>query len=104
MSGVVNEKDQKPVADQNPSHINITVKSNMDQTEVCFRIKRDSKMSKLMNAYGEAKKLETQTLRFLYDSTRIKAEHTIDDLGIEDGDQIDAFLHMIGAGFGNHKM
>ncbi|RZC93168.1 hypothetical protein C5167_029145 [Papaver somniferum] len=105
MSGVENvvlEGDKKPVAEITNT-INIMVKSNVDQTEVWFRIRRDAQMSKLMNAYGEAKQLDMQTIRFLYDSTRIKPEHTPDELGIEDGAEIDAFLYQFGAGYGRNR-
>ncbi|KAI3873446.1 hypothetical protein MKW98_008098 [Papaver atlanticum] len=71
MSGIfIPEDDKKPVGEGSSNHINITVKFVGDGNKVFFRMKRDSALSKLMNAYYE--------------------------LGIEDGDKIEAFFTMSG--------
>ncbi|KAI3964368.1 hypothetical protein MKX01_024985 [Papaver californicum] len=108
MSGVVpgpEEEDKKPViekqppVDEKPSHINITVKSNVDDTEVAFRIRRKSEFSKLINAYCELKKIDIKTYRFLYDGKRLDPKQTPDHLEMEeDGDQIDVMLAQDGGG------
>ncbi|RZC68899.1 hypothetical protein C5167_033683 [Papaver somniferum] len=108
MSGVVPgpQEDKKPVIDQKqtpkaekPSHINITVKKNDDNTEVAFRIRRSSQFSKLISAYCEMKKIDNKTYRFLYDGKRLDPKQTPDDIEMEaDGDQIDVMLEQDGGG------
>ncbi|KAI3931411.1 hypothetical protein MKX01_040328 [Papaver californicum] len=61
MSGVVLEDDKKPVAEKSNT-INIMVKSNVDQTEVWFRIKRDAQMNQsTLIHHGILYSLETST-------------------------------------------
>ncbi|KAL1695637.1 hypothetical protein GGG16DRAFT_85984 [Schizophyllum commune] len=38
------------------------------------------------------------TFKFTYDGTRVKPDDTPAGLGMEDGDQIDAFLEQLGGG------
>ncbi|MCL7028495.1 hypothetical protein MKW94_000138 [Papaver nudicaule] len=95
MSGVVApEYDSKPVAEKSNSSICITVQNiNVDEnkTAVCFSIKRDSPLSRLMCAYYDFKKIEihrAEPIAFLYDGARIRPWHTSDELGIQDGDNV----------------
>ena len=37
-------------------------------------------------------------VRFVYDGTRVQPDMTPDDLDMEDGDTIDAFLEQVGGG------
>ncbi|KAI3971841.1 hypothetical protein MKW92_028588 [Papaver armeniacum] len=66
------------------------------ETEVAFRIKRSSQFSKLINAYCEMQKVDVKTYRFLYDGKRLDEKQTPDELEMEDGDQIDVMLAMLG--------
>ncbi|CAI0436331.1 unnamed protein product [Linum tenue] len=67
MSGVTNEEDKKP-ADQG-AHINLKVK-------------------------GQS--VDLNSIAFLFDGRRLRAEQTPDELEMEDGDEIDAMLHQTG--------
>ncbi|KAI3841460.1 hypothetical protein MKX03_021109 [Papaver bracteatum] len=101
--------EAKKASDAEPaSHINIKITSNdYHDTEVCFRVKRNAKIRKLMEAYGEAKKVDHRTLKFLHDGTQIKEEHTTDQLDqIEEGEDIviQVFHHMMAGGYRNHLM
>ena len=49
-----------------------------------------------MEAYASSKGVETNSLRFTIDGERIKADHTPKMLELEDGDQIDVSLDMVG--------
>ncbi|KAI3850537.1 hypothetical protein MKX03_003973 [Papaver bracteatum] len=94
MSGVVvSEDDQKRVAGRSSRSIHITVMFNGDNSDiVCFRMKRDSPLSKLIDAYGEITgRYNHHTVNFLYDGIRIRPESTPHQLGIQDGDEIDVF-------------
>nr|XP_043630790.1 small ubiquitin-related modifier 2-like [Erigeron canadensis] len=98
MSGVTrnNEEDKKPVQG---AFINLKVQGQY-KNEVFFRIKRSTKLKKLMNAYCENQSVVLNTFAFLYDGRLIGAEQTPDELEMEDGDEIDAMLHQLGAGAG----
>lgn len=46
-----------------------------------------------MNAYCDRQSVELNSIAFLFDGRRLRAEQTPDELEIEDGDEIDAMLH-----------
>ncbi|KAK9938648.1 hypothetical protein M0R45_015373 [Rubus argutus] len=94
MSGVTNQEEDKKPADQT-AHINLKVKSQ-DGNEVFFRIKRNTQLKKLMNAYCDRQSVEMNSIAFLFDGRRLRAEQTPDELEMEDGDEIDAMLHQTG--------
>ncbi|KAK2990059.1 hypothetical protein RJ640_025422, partial [Escallonia rubra] len=84
------EEDKKP-SDQ-AAHINLKVKGQ-DGNEVFFRIKRSTQLRKLMTAYCDRQSVEFNSIAFLFDGRRLRAEQTPDELEMEDGDEIDAMLH-----------
>ncbi|OEH80585.1 ubiquitin-like protein smt3 [Cyclospora cayetanensis] len=69
-----------------------------DGSEVYFKIKRRTKLEKLMTAYCNRLGQSIDSVRFLYDGERVKPEKTPMDLGIEDGDVIDAMVQQTGGG------
>ncbi|RZC57233.1 hypothetical protein C5167_004532 [Papaver somniferum] len=80
MSGVV-------IPEGSSSHISITVKSICAGDEVFFRMKRNSPLSKLINAYCELKRIQIvpspfNTICFVYDGAQIKPEDTPNQLGM----------------------
>ncbi|XP_021755686.1 small ubiquitin-related modifier 1-like [Chenopodium quinoa] len=87
------EEDKKP-GDQS-AHINLKVKGQ-DGNEVFFRIKRSTQLKKLMNAYCDRQSVEFDSIAFLFDGRRLRADQTPDELEMEDGDEIDAMLHQTG--------
>ncbi|KAK7305162.1 hypothetical protein VNO77_43062 [Canavalia gladiata] len=95
MSGVTNnnEEDKKP--SEQGAHINLKVKGQ-DGNEVFFRIKRSTQLKKLMNAYCDRQSVDFNSIAFLFDGRRLRAEQTPDELEMEDGDEIDAMLHQTG--------
>ena len=100
MSGAASqqqEEDKKP--DEGGVHINLKVKGQ-DGNEVFFRIKRSTQLKKLMNAYCDRQSVEINSIAFLFDGRRLRAEQTPDELEMEDGDEIDAMLHQTGGGCG----
>ncbi|XP_020877204.1 small ubiquitin-related modifier 1-like [Arabidopsis lyrata subsp. lyrata] len=64
-----------------------------DGNEVFFRIKRSTQLKKLMNAYCDRQSVDMNSIAFLFDGRRLRAEQTPDELEMEDGDEIDAMLH-----------
>ncbi|KAK7320356.1 hypothetical protein VNO77_29764 [Canavalia gladiata] len=96
MSGVANEEDKKH-SDQGAAHISLKVKGQ-DGNETFFRIKRSTHLKKLMNAYCDRQSVDINSVAFLFDGRRLRAEQTPDELEMEDGDEIDAMLHQTGGG------
>ena len=94
MSTPGQEEDKKPGGDQS-GHINLKVKGQ-DGNEVFFRIKRSTQLKKLMNAYCDRQSVDFNSIAFLFDGRRLRAEQTPDELEMEDGDEIDAMLHQTG--------
>ncbi|KAL1188405.1 putative small ubiquitin-related modifier 7 [Cardamine amara subsp. amara] len=84
-----------PTSDKKPpvpsSHITIKLKSQ-DDISVYFRIKKDVELHKVMQAYSDKVGQEMSTFRFLFDGVRIKPNQTPNELELEDGDEIDAFV------------
>lgn len=90
--------DQEEVKPEGaPTHINIKVKTN--DSEVHFRIKRSTPLSKLMNTYCDRQGKPHGSVRFMLDGNRVEDHHTPDDLDLEDGDTIDAMIQQVGGGW-----
>jgi len=53
-------------------HLNIKVTDN--NNEVFFKIKRTTQLKKLMDAFCERQGKQLQTVRFLFDGTRVRPE------------------------------
>ncbi|SCM23327.1 small ubiquitin-related modifier, putative [Plasmodium chabaudi chabaudi] len=94
--------DDNPPANNNGNsgapqgeHIQVKVRSP-DGAEVFFKIKRKTKLEKLMEVYCNRLGQSIEAVRFLYDGDRIHGENTPDQLGIEDGDVIDAMVQQTG--------
>ena len=64
---------------QGVEHLNIKVTDY--NTEVFFKIKRSTKLEKLMNAFCDRQGKDPKTVRFLYDGTRVTAQDTPDSVG-----------------------
>ncbi|KAB1202601.1 Small ubiquitin-related modifier 2 [Morella rubra] len=96
MSGVTNlqPKEEKKPKDQ-AAFINLKVNSKAGY-HVLFRIKRSTQLKKLMNAYCDRLSMERHAIVFLFDGRLLREEETPDELGMEDGDEIDAMTHQIG--------
>ncbi len=64
-------------------HLNLKVKAQ-DGTEVYFKVKKTTKLKKLMDAYCARVGKEAGSIRFLFDGERIGGDSTPDALGMED--------------------
>ncbi|PIA25795.1 hypothetical protein AQUCO_10800045v1 [Aquilegia coerulea] len=91
------DEDKKPNDQSAAAHINLKVKGQ-DGNEVFFRIKRSTQLRKLMTAYCDRQSVEFNSIAFLFDGRRLRADQTPDELEMEDGDEIDAMLHQTGGG------
>ncbi|EAN34278.1 Small ubiquitin-related modifier 1 [Theileria parva strain Muguga] len=92
--------DENTVKENNPpdadnDHIQLKVRSP-DGSEVYFKIKKKTKLEKLMNTYCSRLGQSPEAVRFLFDGDRIKGDATPEELGIENGDIIDAMVQQTG--------
>ena len=71
----------------------ITIKLR-DQSgeETFFKVKPTTKMEKVFATYAKRKALQVDNLRFLLDGERIKPEHTVKQVELENEDQIGSFF------------
>jgi len=75
-------------------HLNIKVTDN--NNEVFFKIKRSTKLEKLMNAFCERQGKQMSTVRFLFDGQRVRPEDSPDTLDMADGDTLEVHQEQIG--------
>mmetsp|Transcript_6484 Transcript_6484/g.6630 ORF Transcript_6484/g.6630 Transcript_6484/m.6630 type:complete len:183 (+) Transcript_6484:63-611(+) len=80
-----------------PDTITLRVK---DQTgdEMFFKVKKGTKMQKIMDAFAGRKGITATSLRFTVDGERIAPDQTPKMLELEENDQIDVMLEMVGGG------
>ena len=79
----------------NNEQINLKVVTQ-DSTEVFFKIKKNTPLKKLMEAFCNKQGLNMSSVRFLNDGVRITPDKTAADLGLQDGDVIDAMMNQVG--------
>ncbi|KAJ8108771.1 hypothetical protein OPT61_g7940 [Boeremia exigua] len=85
---------QKP-EDAGPSeHLNIKVTDN--NNEVFFKIKRTTQLGKLMNAFCDRQGKNIQSVRFLFEGTRVGPTDNPDTLDMQDGDTLEVHQEQIG--------
>jgi hypothetical protein len=77
-TGLHKEEEKKPLdgaAAGAGAHINLKVKGQ-DGGEVFFRIKSTATLKKLMHAYCDRQSVDPQSIAFLFDGRRLRAEQT----------------------------
>lgn len=78
------DQDQSPNGAQpegNPQSEHLNIKVTDNNNEVFFKIKRSTKLEKLMNAFCERQGKDIKTVRFLFDGTRVTGQDTPDVVG-----------------------
>ncbi|KAG2144362.1 ubiquitin-related domain-containing protein [Suillus bovinus] len=75
--------------------INVKVVSSTGD-EVFFKIKSNTKLSKLQGAYATKVGKDVGSIRFLYDGSRINDDDTPASLEMEDNDTIDVMVEQVG--------
>ncbi|KAH7907434.1 small ubiquitin-related modifier [Hygrophoropsis aurantiaca] len=90
-------QDIKPQDEQSQdtAPINVKVVSSTGD-EVFFKIKRNTKLSKLQGAYATKVGKDVASIRFLYDGARINDDDTPQSLDMEDNDTIDVMVEQVG--------
>ncbi|KAG6016276.1 hypothetical protein E4U54_001844 [Claviceps lovelessii] len=87
------ERNDAPAS---PEHLNIKVTDN--NNEVFFKIKRSTKLEKLMNAFCERQGKSITSVRFLFDGSRVQPSDTPDALEMADGDTLEVHQEQVGGG------
>jgi len=77
-----------------PEHLNIKVTDN--NNEVFFKIKRTTALKKLMDAFCDRQGKMPNTVRFLFDGTRVNPTDTPDTLDMADGNTLEVHQEQIG--------
>jgi hypothetical protein len=77
-------------------HLNVKVTDS--NNEVFFKIKRTTPLKKLMDAFCERQGKSPQSVRFLFDGTRVNSDDDPESLGMEDGDTLEVHQEQIGGG------
>ncbi|KAL7145211.1 hypothetical protein ABFS83_07G065600 [Erythranthe nasuta] len=77
--------------------VTLSIKSQ-DGDGIYYRFPRGRKVQFLLLEYCKGKNLNYATVVFLYNGERIKTSKTANELGMENGDQIDAMVHQNGGG------
>jgi len=75
-------------------HLNIKVTDG--NNEVFFKIKRSTKLDKLMKAFCERQGKDPKSARFLFEGQKVQAGDTPDTLEMQDGDSIEVHQEQIG--------
>ncbi|KAH9943607.1 ubiquitin-like protein [Amylocystis lapponica] len=87
--------DVEPKNEDANAPINIKVTTQTGE-EVFFKIKRNTKLSKLQGAYANKVGKDVSSIRFLYDGNRINDDDTPASLDMEDNDTIDVMVEQVG--------
>ncbi|XP_004294433.1 PREDICTED: ubiquitin-like protein pmt3/smt3 [Fragaria vesca subsp. vesca] len=72
------------------TYINLKIKYSLNDNEVYFNVMRNCDLRRVMDVSCERLSLELNDIRFVYKGHFVLAESTPDQLGMEDGDVIDA--------------
>ncbi|KZS95321.1 ubiquitin-like protein [Sistotremastrum niveocremeum HHB9708] len=88
-------EDATPKTEDPNAPINIKVLTSTGE-EVFFKIKRNTKLSKLQGAYANKVGKDIQTIRFLYEGDRIQEDDTPASLNMDDNDTIDVMVEQVG--------
>ncbi|KAF2273569.1 ubiquitin-like protein [Westerdykella ornata] len=89
-----NHYQHQPEEQAPTEHLNIKVTDN--NNEVFFKIKRTTQLKKLMDAFCERQGKSIQSVRFLFDGTRVQPQDNPESLGMEDGDTLEVHQEQIG--------
>ncbi|CAB4277906.1 unnamed protein product [Prunus armeniaca] len=73
------------------------VEEREDGVQTFFRVKRSTKLQKLMEAFCKNRSLDPKSIEFTFDSVRLEKNKTPEQLGMENGDLIDALVSGDGA-------
>ncbi|GJS33290.1 ubiquitin-related domain-containing protein [Tanacetum coccineum] len=93
---------------QEESQINLKVVSQLNELDPYFRVGRDEPLKQLMIRWSVRANVfflkckfvrayagDYRAIRFLFDGMRVNEDKTPNDMGLEDGDCLDAFMYQV---------
>ena len=83
------------MTEKSSNTLNITFK-NAEGVEIHFKINKDTKLTKAIDAYCERNGIDKKSLRFIYDGKRISGDETAKSLEMENDDIIDVLSEQVG--------
>ncbi|KAF5320080.1 hypothetical protein D9611_010280 [Ephemerocybe angulata] len=86
---------QEPEGDVKPK-LNLNI--GYEGQNVTVKVKANMKFQKIFEVVEKRFQKDSGTFKFVFEGQRITPEDTPGSLGMEDGDQIDAFLMQVGGG------
>jgi small ubiquitin-related modifier len=86
------------MSDKSEDSINIRA-VDQNGSEVYFKVKKNTKMEKIFNAYHVRSGSSPSSIRFLFDGKRIASSSTAKELEMEDGDIIDVVVAQTGGNY-----
>ena len=84
----MSDRDQSPPggaggnADEQPKSEHLNIKVTDNNNEVFFKIKRTTALSKLMNAFCDRQGKNLQSVRFLFDGSRVNPADSPESVGL----------------------
>ena len=86
---------EKGETEQGSDTITLKVKDQA-QAEMLFKVKKSTKMGKIMDAYAARMGVSVNSYRFTFDGQRLTPDTTPKMLEMEDEDQIEVQLEQVG--------
>lgn len=89
------EGEETKAAAADSEHINLKV-IGQNNSEVHFRIKKTTQMKKLKAAFCERQGIPVNSVRFLFEGTRISDDQCPKDMDMEENDTIEVYQEQTG--------
>ena len=83
------------MAEEGGESITIRVKDAGGE-EMFFKVKKTTKMEKIISAYSQRKGMAVTAFRLMFDGNRVNPTDTPKMLEMDDNDQMDAMLETVG--------
>ncbi|KAH6832634.1 hypothetical protein C2S53_006421 [Perilla frutescens var. hirtella] len=85
--------------DQPLQHKTVVAIKSQDGDTAYYRVEREKKIGVLLSIYCKGRNIKKSDVTFIHDGVRIQPTKTFIQLGIKDGDEIDAMVHQNGGGY-----
>jgi len=83
---------------EEPANEHLNIKVTDGNNEVFFKIKRTTQLKKLMDAFCDRQGKSPNSVRFLFDGTRVQGQDSPESLDMQDGDTLEVHQEQIGGG------
>ncbi|KAG7119236.1 Ubiquitin-like protein pmt3/smt3 like [Verticillium longisporum] len=91
---LISSPNHRPRYAEAVEHLNIKVTDN--NNEVFFKIKKSTKLEKLMNAFCDRQGKAFNTVRFVFEGQRVQPTDTPSALEMADGDTLEVYQEQVG--------